>query len=206
MATDQAYQRALRFTLTHEAPRAVGLALLERGVAGDHRAFADDPDDRGGRTAYGVTQRTFTKWLADRGAAERDVWTITAAEVCMVYRDRYWLPCPILCPDRLAIALFDTCVLHGKGYAIPRLQIALGFGGDGVVGPLTRAAIAACHDVPGREAEVLQDFLQARDDRYEQLVGRDRKQVKWYKGWEGRLDDLEDLLGVPRTADPPLAA
>jgi lysozyme family protein len=124
----------------------------------------------------------------------------------MVYRDRYWLPCPVLCPDRLAIALFDTSVLHGKGYAIPRLQVAMGFGGDGVVGPLTRAAIAACHDVPGREAEVLQDFLQARDDRCEQLVGRDGSQVEWYKGWEKRLDALEDLLGMPRTVDPPLAA
>jgi lysozyme family protein len=199
------FERAYRFTMSWEAG-AAAKALLDHGTTGDRRALVDDPVDRGGRTAYGVTQGTFDRYCAGLHLPPRDVWTITAAEIRAIAFERYWQPCAQFCPDRLAIAVFDTCFLHGKGYAIPRLQLALGLKGDGVVGPMTQACLEACRDLPAREAEVLQAFLQARDDRYEQLVGRDGAQGKWYKGWERRLDALEILLGMPHTADPPLAA
>lgn len=206
MASELAFKRALHFTLAHEAPPEVARRLIEQGIAGNVRALSDDKADRGGRTAYGITQRTFDKWLASRGEASRDVWTISSGEIFALYEARYWQPCAALCPDRLAVAVFDSCVLHGKGYTIPRLQIALGLGGDGLIGPKTQAALTACAANPDREAAVLQRLLQARDDRYEELVGRDGSQVRWYRGWERRLDDLEDLLGVPRTVDPPRRA
>jgi lysozyme family protein len=206
VASDLAFERAYRFTMPEEAGRVAARQLLEQGLAGNHLALVDDPADRGGRTAYGITQRTFTKWLAGRGLPDRDVWTITAPEIRACAREGYWVPCAQFCPDRLAVAVFDTCFLHGKGYGIPRLQLVLGVKADGQVGALTKAMLDACAQDPAREAEVLQEYLQGRDDRYEELVAHDRTQGKFYHGWEDRLDRLEDLLGVPHTSDPGLAA
>jgi lysozyme family protein len=207
MASDLAFERAYRFTMPEEAGRVAARQLLEQGKAGNRLAMVDDPADRGGCTAYGITQRTFTKWLTlGQHQADRDVWTITAPEIRACAREGYWLPAAQFCPDRLAIAVFDTCFLHGKGYGIPRLQLVLGVKADGQVGALTKAALDACAQDPVREAEILQEYLQSRDDRYEQLVAHDRTQGKFYHGWEDRLDRLEDLLGVPHTTDSGQAA
>jgi lysozyme family protein len=203
-----AFDRGYRFTMLEEAGPVAGPKLVDQGLSGDRHALVDNKKDRGGRTAYGITQGTFDQWCDDQGAAHRDVWTITANEIRAIASGRYWDYLPQYCPPRLAVAVFDTAFLHGKVYAARRLQTALGIPADGQVGPVTLEALKRCcpDDVVGacttREGAVLQTFLQARDDQYEAIVAHDGSQVEFYRGWEDRLDRLEKLLGVPRTTDP----
>lgn len=200
---DAAFERALRFTLNWECRGLADELLLSEGRSGHPGALVDDPVDPGGRTAYGITQAAYDTYRGARREPARDVWTITAEEVVAIYRSRYWAKLACLLPPRFAIAAFDTSVLHGTDYAIRRLQDALGLRPDGVIGPITSAAIARL-GAAGAEGPALQAFLQARDDRYEGLVATTRKLKRFYDGWERRCDDLCDTLGVPRTTDPPV--
>ena len=78
----------------------------------------DDPNDPGGRTAYGVTQRTFDEWRDGLGQPHADVWTILPDEVAAIYRKEYWgtAGCDNL-DWPLSLFHFDAAVNHGLGRA-----------------------------------------------------------------------------------------
>ena len=203
-AIDPVFEPALRFTLDQECRGSADEKLLNEGITGQRGALVDHPADKGGRTAYGITQKTYDVWREEHGLKWRDVWLIEAQEVVDIYAARYWAYLPAHCAPKLAIAVFDTAVLHGKTYAAKRLQVVLALTPDGQVGPKTLAAVRALP--PGGVQPVLRAFLQARDDRYEQLVAADGSQVVFFAGWEARCDKLCDLVGIPRTVDPGRAA
>jgi len=84
-----------------------GLALaLELGGG-----KSDVPGDRGGRTAYGITQATYNTWKKELG---HDVWNITPQEVEDIYHKRYWMGagCDKL-PGRLAVSHFIAAIHCG---------------------------------------------------------------------------------------------
>lgn len=85
--------------------------------------LSDDPRDPGGRTMRGVTQRTFDRYLANIGAAPRDVATITDAELGQIYRSGYWdaVGADAL-PPGLALVAFDCAVNHGPRRALEWLR------------------------------------------------------------------------------------
>lgn len=87
---------ALRFVLT-----------LEGGKS-------DNPSDRGGRTNYGITQRTYDAWCLKLGVPSQDVFEIPMAEVERIYRHDYWLAagCEKI-PGRLGVCHFQAAVLMG---------------------------------------------------------------------------------------------
>ncbi len=87
--------------------------------------LANDPRDPGGRTNQGVTQRTFSAWLARRGERARDVVRMTAAERDAIYRSGYW---DAVGADRLGdgidLALFDFGVNSGPAQALRAYRAA----------------------------------------------------------------------------------
>jgi lysozyme family protein len=207
--TEAIRRRAFRFTIRQECRPGPKVGefraadnLLDNGLARDKLACVNNPADKGKATAYGITQGTYDEYRVSHGLATRSVFDADAAEILDIYDARYWKYLPAYCTERLAVAVFDTAVLHGKTYAAKRLQVALGLEADGVVGPKTIAAVS------GLDAEVkaLRPFLQARDDQYEAIVAHDGSQVVFYAGWEKRCDMLCDEVGVPRTLDPGKAA
>jgi lysozyme family protein len=162
------------------------------------RGNVDNPSDKGGRTSRGITQRTYDGSCVLYGWPAGDVWDATDAQVEEIYRRRFW--------DRvygdavgwpLCGALFDSAVLHQMDPLVRRLQQLVGAEVDGRLGLNT---IAACSKMGWVNTAWL--FLQARDDRYEEIVHRDGTQAVFYKGWEARLDALTAFLGIPRTLDP----
>lgn len=72
----------------------------------------DNPNDPGGRTAFGVTNREYDKWLG----YHRDVWLITEPEVRTIFYSNYWIPCGASGqPWPLNLVMFDCAVNSGVG-------------------------------------------------------------------------------------------
>jgi lysozyme family protein len=123
----------------------------------------DDPQDPGGRTAYGVTQTVYANWRRSQGLAPRDVWLIEDSEKAAIYRSLYWDKCR--CddlPSGVDYAVFDYSVNSGPVRAAKALQRAVGVIDDGQVGPMTLAAAnakRACETIAAISASRLA-FLQ----------------------------------------------
>jgi len=151
-----------------------GLELVLRAEGG----YVDDPDDAGGATNYGITQKTFDGWNELRGSRSRPVKEITKIEVAAIYRESYWKAgrCDEL-PERLAIAHFDAMVNHRPTDAAKVLQRALGVIPDGIIGPKTIAAAR----VSG--PEVLENWYWHRARLYCDLVETRPVNVKFLRGW-----------------------
>lgn len=96
MATDEIFEKALQFVLKYEG------------------GYVNDPDDRGGATNKGITQKVFDAYLTDKRRVIRDVKYIDDEEVRDIYYNRYWISagCHKM-TDKFAIICFDTAVNMG---------------------------------------------------------------------------------------------
>lgn len=117
-------------------PRAFALLRVHEG------GYSNHPDDPGGATMKGVTQRTYDAHRKRRGQAARDVREITDAEVEAIYRGQYWnaVKADDL-PSGVAYCVFDAAVNSGPGRAARWLQKAIGVKVDGIIGNETIAAV-----------------------------------------------------------------
>ena len=94
--------------------------------------FVDNPDDPGGKTRWGISQRAYP-FL--------DLSTITREQAIVLYRRDAWTPIRgDALPEAIAFQVLDAAVNHGVLRAVGWLQQSLGVRVDGVVGPVTRAA------------------------------------------------------------------
>lgn len=112
---EDAFEAALEFTLRHEG------------------GYVNDPDDPGGRTNFGVSERANPEAWADG--------KVTLDEARAIYRRRYWdaIRGDEL-PVRTAIATFDFTVHSGEGVAGRALQQLVGAKPDGDIGSGTAEA------------------------------------------------------------------
>lgn len=107
--------------------RAFDLLISHEG------GFSNHPDDPGGATMYGVTEKVarangFTGNMRD--------YTLDMAKA--VYRKSYWDACRCeQMPNEIRYPLFDAAVNSGPVQSIKWLQQALGVKSDGIIGPVT---------------------------------------------------------------------
>ena len=154
--------------------------------------FVDDPDDRGGRTNKGVTQKVYDGWRAANGLPVRDVKQIGDDEVATIYREKYWQTgCCDRLRQKLDLVQFDTAVNMGTNRAIKVLQEAVMTEADGSFGRNTQEACDRCvvPDAVARYCTIREGLYR----RFAQAPG----QAKFLKGWLNRLNDLRVEAGVP---------
>ena len=133
-------------------------------------ASVDDPRDPGGKTRFGISQRTYPTL---------DIGKLTRADAITLYRRDVWTPLQgDALPHALAFQLLDAAVQHGVARSVRWLQKALGIVADGRLGPQTLAAIAH-----REEATLIYRFLAIRMDYYADL---DRFDV-FGRGWTRRM-------------------
>ena len=152
--------------------------------------FVDDPDDPGGRTNKGITQKTYDAWQDSAGRPKADVFHITDAEVGAIYHQRYWVDgkCEPL-PWPVSMVHFDACVNHGLKNAAKLLQRAAGVTDDGAIGPMTLQAVG------NRPAlRLAERTLWARLDFYEAITDRRGTLRKFLRGWLKRVLKLRREL------------
>lgn len=154
--------------------------------------FVHHPDDRGGPTNHGITQDTYRAWLLSLGLPPANVRDITSEEVAAIYRAWYWEASHC---DRwtwpLSLVVFDSAVLRGPKNAVRMLQAAVGVASDGVVGPITRAAVADRDPV-----RVAEELCWARVAHHHARCVEDASQRVFLTGWIGRVLDLRDVVGA----------
>lgn len=172
---DAALDTALRFVLRWEG------------------GFVDHPNDPGGRTNKGVTQKVYDAWRQRQGQAPRDVKLIDDTEVHAIYAADYWTPprCDLLASP-LDLVQFDTAVNMGVGRAVRFLQAAVGCDVDGDFGPGTERAVAKC-DAGASVA----DYCRRREAFYRALAEKNPKLQVFLKGWLNRLNALRREVGLP---------
>lgn len=151
----------------------------------------DDKNDRGGRTAYGVTQATYNAFRAKRGLPDKDVWDIPQEDVDAIYWEMFWKPakCDIL-PDPLDLVVFDSAVQHGPARAVKWLQAALGLSADGIFGPKSVQALQE-EIGAGMTDALVAAFIATREQFYKDIIARDSSQLKFQRGWGNRMAALK---------------
>lgn len=156
--------------------------IIDKLEGGDK--VTDDPDDPGGLTKYGISQRAYPNL---------DIRNLTRPDAEELYYRDYWLKyhCDEL-PDAIAFVLFDGVVNQDAGAIIKLLQKVLYVPEDGKIGPAT---ITAAKIARIRKLEVVKEFLGWRLKRY---ATRDQVRVKKYmRGWSNRiLDVMEHAVEV----------
>ena len=160
---------AIRMVLTHEG------------------GYCNDPDDSGGATCMGVTQRDYVNWLGDSNS---NVKNITHSEATLYYLEVWWNKgCySSLLEQSVADRYFDLSVNMGTHQATKCLQRAVnvlydaGLTVDGICGPKT---VKTCNDC---EPGLLLPALQAQAETvYEEIVVRHPERAKFKNGWISRL-------------------
>ena len=116
-------------------------AILRR----EGSAYTNRKSDRGGPTKYGITQKSWEPHrdrLAKRGDwPSLHVCDLTESEARLFYISEHVAPFAWLKDDNLRELLVDCSVNHGTRRATIWLQQAAGVKADGVIGPVTRAAV-----------------------------------------------------------------
>src|SRR6267154_1528974 len=92
----------------------------------------DDPNDHGGRTSRGITQREWDKFRLTHPDRPEDVWKASDADIRTIYHDEYWKPHCSSLVSGLDLVYFDFAVNAGPRQAIKTLQKVLMVVVDGV--------------------------------------------------------------------------
>lgn len=142
----------------------------------------DDPDDPGGRTSRGITQKEWDVFRQANPGRPADVWQASDADVRTIYRTQYWSQNCDAMPAGFDLELFDVNVNSGPQRAMQMLQQCLGVGADGHFGMITKDALATA-DVP--------TLINAYSDRRRTFYKTRKLFWKFGGGWLSRVDHIQ---------------
>ena len=93
----------------------------------------DNPDDPGGETKFGISQRAYPKV---------NISKLTKDKARKIYQRDYWKPagCDEM-PSGVDLIVFDGAVNCGVRSSVRFLQESVGSNPDGIWGPKTKAAV-----------------------------------------------------------------
>jgi lysozyme family protein len=162
----------------------VFIAAMQRLLA-DEGGYVDNPDDAGGPTKFGISQRDYR---------ELNIKNLTAATATAIYWSDWWLRFrfgrltrgPVT--DPLAGKVFDLAVDMGAEEAVRCLQYALRAVGvklakyDGLLGDETSHAANSCSN---REA-LMAALRSEAAGYYRELAALEKRDAEFIKGWLDR--------------------
>lgn len=162
--------------------------------------FVNDPDDHGGATNYGITQRTLTMYLG-RECSTDDIKNLSKQTAKDIYYINYYIkPSINLLPDLIKPIVLDMAVNMGAGRSIKLLQTALENKGfdpgniDGKIGSKTIAAANSAVDQLGNG--LIKTLVTRRVIYYEGLVKQDESQRWFLAGWVNRAESFTPTESV----------
>ena len=107
--------------------------LLVERVLSHEGGYVNDPRDPGQETRWGISKRAYP---------HLDIRNLTRAQAVDIYRRDFWQRVRgDELPREFAFQALDAAVNHGIGNAVRWMQRAAGVADDGVIGPVTLAAV-----------------------------------------------------------------
>ena len=152
--------------------------------------YVNDPDDKGGATNKGVTQKVYDLYRKSNKLELQSVRYITNKEIEDIYYNEYWVTgkCNDL-PNKVAVAHFDTCVNSGIKRGSKILQKAAGVIDDGIIGNQTLIAVKRY-----AETVLMNRYLDERIRFLNRIVESNPTQNKFLRGWLNRVENLRKVL------------
>jgi lysozyme family protein len=168
------------------------------GIIKREGGYVNHPNDRGGPTKYGITQKTFSVYLGYQATIE-DVKNLTVEVAYDIYeRDYYRGPGIDKLPNDLQSVVTDASVLYGPRRAIKFLQSIVneaGFGVisvDGALGPNTNRSVTNAYNAMGDF--FINAYVEERIMFCERIVANNPSQSVFLKGWTNRANKFRVLV------------
>ncbi len=141
----------------------------------------NDPNDSGGRTQFGISEKSNPEAWKDG--------KVTEQEARDIYYQKYVVAPGFdkISPARLQHQLVDFGVTSGQAVAAKKLQESVGVEADGVIGPETLEKLAALDWV-----QVNNQLVVSRVKLIGRIVQRRPKDLEYLSGWLNRA--LEFLV------------
>lgn len=141
--------------------------------------YANDPDDAGGETKYGISKRAYPN---------EDIANLTEVRAMEIYHADYYSKLRIseMKDDRVAWQIFDFGVNAGISRAARMVQRIVGSYPDGVIGKTTIAYI-------NRYKGEFPLYIMYRSERLKYYLGltdKNQRLIKYLKGWIFRTYEL----------------
>lgn len=177
--------------------------IIEDLLRREGSEYTDHPHDRGGATRYGITQRTWERYLTKQPEARRvnlpqHVMGLTEPLAREFYRHEHIRPFAWIKHDRLRALAVDCGVQHGLSRTVRWLQEVANVATDGQVGPITRAAV---NTQPTRTyyrliARRIKFYAEIATDEIDRREPQDPDAV-FLRGWINRACEFLELEGRP---------
>jgi lysozyme family protein len=140
--------------------------------------YVNDPQDSGGATNRGITQKTYDAFRKSQGHEERSVQHLTKAETSKIYSD-IWTSCKASeLPAGLNVLHFDFAINAGNKQAAKILQRTVNVEEDGIIGPITMTKVKSSN-----AEDLIYEYSELRKEFYRGLATARPKDLKFLKGW-----------------------
>jgi len=152
------------------------LAFCLKWEGGD--TITEDPNDPGGLTKFGISQKTYPN---------EDIRKLTRARAAFLYQRDYWgkARCQDL-PTPVNIVHFDCAVNTGISRAAKILQKAASVNADGAIGKITLDAVHTKSPIV-----LATDAIHERERFYGELVKSSPNLSRYIGGWLNRCAALK---------------
>jgi lysozyme family protein len=164
----------------------IGMIIRNEG------GYVNHPNDRGGPTNMGITQKTLSNYLGYAASIDQ-VKNLTYDTAFEIYERNYIIGPRINTLDpKIQPAVADASVLYGPKRAIKFLQNIVneaGFGPisvDGVLGPNTRRTVERTYEEMG--PYFINAYVEERIMFCERIVANNPSQSVFLKGWINRAN------------------
>lgn len=108
-------------------------------LIGHEGGYSNHPDDPGGATRWGVTEKVARSW-----GYTGDMRDLPGSVAKEIYQALYWVKVRAdELPEAVRFDVFDTAVNSGVGQSVKLLQRAAGCADDGILGPKTLSSVRA---------------------------------------------------------------
>lgn len=138
---------------------------------GHEGLLSNDPDDSGGLTKYGISQRAYPN---------EDIANLTIDRAKFIYKRDYWDSAKLdsIVSQKIAESIFDFAVNAGVETSVRFAQEVVGTDADGIVGKNTIYAINIFN-----ERLFMAEFRLKKIERYVGIIDKKPTQIKYLKGW-----------------------
>lgn len=162
--------------------------------------YVNDPDDAGGETNFGITQKTLDRYHKNESTdikVPMSVDKITQDHARTIYKHNYFDKQLIgdINDDDTAAHIFDMVVLHSDRNAwgiiqdtVNKIDPSARLTVDGVVGPLTVNALNQL--APTQLRTFNNRLVDARLDYLNEIIRKKPTQEKFRKGWTRRANEF----------------